>query len=204
MFTPLELEKIEFNTAFMGGYKKQDVEEVFNELTADYETLYKENISNKDKLSMLQGLVDKYKTMEDSLQNALLLAQTSSDAAIRAAQDKAQNIVKEAEAKAAYILKEAEEKVKALAQQELDMKRNIGVFAARNVSQLRTQIEILNGMVSGTTEPAPAFGTATDANAAAPTPVTPVAKEPVPAPSPMEDTQIAGYGAQPVAANETE
>lgn len=201
MFTPLELEKIEFGTAFMGGYKKQDVEEVFDELTRDYETLYKENISNKDKLSMLEGLVDKYKTMEDSLQNALLLAQTSSDAAIRAAQDKAQNIVKEAEAKAAYIIKEAEEKVKALAQQELDMKRNISVFAARNVSQLRTQIEILNGMVSGTKDAAPAFGTETVTVSA---PVSPVVPEHIPAPSPMEDTQIAGYGIKPVTGSETE
>lgn len=150
---------------------------------------------------MLQGLVDKYKTMEDSLQNALLLAQTSSDAAIRAAQDKAQNIVKEAEAKAAYIIKEAEEKVKALSQQELDMKRNISVFAARNVSQLRTQIEILNGMVGGTTEPAPAFGTETVVPT---TPATPVMTDPIPAPSPMEDTQIAGYGAHSIGVHETE
>lgn len=201
MFTPLELEKIEFNNAFMGGYKKQDVEEVFDELTQDYETLYKENISNKDKLSMLEGLVDKYKAMEDSLQNALLLAQTSSDAAIRAAQDKAQNIVKEAEAKAAYIIKEAEEKVKALSQQELDMKRNIGVFAARNISQLRTQIEILNGMVSTTNTPA--FG-AEDVKVTASVPTTAPAEAPVPEPSPMEDTLIAGYGAQPVGVNETE
>ena len=201
MFTPLELEKIEFGSAFMGGYKKQDVEEVFDELTADYETLYKENISNKDKISMLEGLVDKYKTMEDALQNALLLAQTSSDAAIRAAQDKAQNIVKEAEAKAAYILKEAEEKVKALAQQEMDMKRNIGVFAARNVSQLRTQIEILNGMVSA--DGVPAFGTE-DVKIAAPIPQAAASVESVPAPSPMEDTQIARFDTKLVSEIETE
>ncbi len=191
MFTPLELEKIEFGTAVMGGYKKQDVEDVFNELTADYETIYKENIAQKDKLAMLQGLVDKYKAMEDSLQNALLLAQTSSDAAVRAAQDKAQNIVKEAEAKAAYLLKEADEKIKALAQQELDMKRNISVFAARNISQLRTQIEILNGMVSENTEAAPSFGTPKEVKEA--TFVAPQ-MEVVPPPSPMEDTRLAGFG----------
>lgn len=147
MFTPLELEKIEFGSAVMGGYKRQDVEDVFNELTADYETLYKENIALKDKIQMLDSLVDKYKNMEDALQNALLLAQTSSDAAIRAAQEKAQNIVKEAEDRANYIKREAEESVQSLVQRELDLKRNISVIATRNISQLRTQIEILNGMV---------------------------------------------------------
>ncbi|MBE7063854.1 MAG: DivIVA domain-containing protein [Clostridia bacterium] len=184
MFTPLELEKIEFSGAFMGGYKKEDVEEVFNELTADYETLYKENIANKDKLQMLQGLVDKYKAMEDSLQNALLLAQTSSDAAIRAAQDKAANIIKEAEEKAAYIVREAEDSIKAVAQQEQDLKRNISVFAARNISQLRTQIEIINGMVQDANE-APASYVPTPPVSA------PVAETAIPAPSPMSDTQVA-------------
>ncbi len=179
MFTPLELEKIEFGNAFMGGYKREDVEEVFNELTADYETLYKENIANKDKLQMLEGLVDKYKAMEDALQNALLLAQTSSDAAIRAAQEKASNIIKEAEDKAAYILKEAEASAQSFLQRELDIKRNISVFAARNISQLRTQIEILNGMV------------ATETEGAAPTFVPPAKPIEVEAPSPMEATQIA-------------
>lgn len=181
MFTPLELEKIEFSGAFMGGYKKQDVEEVFNELTTDYETLYKENIANKDKLQMLQGLVDKYKAMEDSLQNALLLAQTSSDAAIRAAQDKAANIIKEAEEKAAYILREAEASVQATVQREQDLKRNISVFASRNISQLRTQIEIINGMVQDANEAPAAY---------VPAPA-PAAETAVPAPSPMPDTQVA-------------
>ncbi len=180
MFTPLELEKIEFGGAFMGGYKKQDVDEVFNELTADYETLYKENIANKDKLQMLQDLVDKYKTMEDALQNALLLAQTSSDAAIRAAQEKAENIVKEAESKAAYIIKEAEEKVQAAVQQELDMKRNLSVFASRNISQLRTQIEIINGMVQDVEEEKPAYA-----------PVRAEMPAAAAAPSSLENTRVA-------------
>ncbi len=188
MFTPLELEKIEFGSAFMGGYKRQDVEEVFNELTTDYETLYKENIAQKDKIQMLQSLVDKYKTMEDALQNALLLAQTSSDAAIRAAQDKAQNIVKEAEEKAAYIKREAEENVQALVQRELDLKRNISVIATRNISQLRTQIEILNGMVAQEAgDAATAFVSAAKPE---PKPVAPASVESVPEPSPMEVTRV--------------
>ncbi len=183
MYTPLELEKIEFGNAFMGGYKKQDVEEIFNELTADYETLYKENIANKDKIQMLQSLVDKYKTMEDALQNALLLAQTSSDAAIRAAQDKAQNIIKEAEEKAAYLKREAEENVRALRQRELDLKRNISVIATRNISQLRSQIEILNGMVvQETGEAATSF---TPTAKPMPEPVAPISE-----PSPMEATRV--------------
>ena len=178
MYTPLELEKIEFGNAFMGGYKREDVEEVFNELTADYETLYKENIALKDKLSMLQSLVDKYKTMEDALQNALLLAQTSSDAAIRAAQDKAQNIIKEAEGRAAYLMKEAEESVKLQHQKELDMKRNISVFATRNISQLRTQIEILNGMIVQENEQAMPY-------------VPEIKAQEVAMPSPMDGTRVA-------------
>lgn len=191
MFTPLELEKIEFGSAFMGGYKRQDVEEVFNELIADYETLYKENISLKDKLQMMQSLVDKYKAMEDALQNALLLAQTSSDAAVRSAQEKADAIVKEAEEKASYIVKEAEASVQATLQREVDMKRNISVFATRHISQLRTQIEVINGMVQDANEKAPAYMQAPVQAAPVAAPKETPQATYVPAPSPMTDTQIA-------------
>ncbi|MDD6308657.1 MAG: DivIVA domain-containing protein [Clostridia bacterium] len=154
MYTPLELEKIEFGNAFMGGYKKEDVEEVFQTLCHDYEELYKESIANRDKISMLEGVVEKYKAMEDALQNALLLAQTSSEAAIRAAQEKAQSIIKEAEDKASYLAKEANASVQDLSRKEADMKRGLQVFATRQISNLRAQIEVLNGMIAeGTKSP---------------------------------------------------
>ena len=148
MFSPLELEKLEFEKAFMGGYTKRSVDETFALVINDYSALYKENIAYKDKVSMLDELVKKYKAMEDTMQNALLLAQTASDAAVNTAREKADALTKDAEEKIALLNRDAEEERKRLEEQYLKIKREISVFAAKNTSLLMSQIEILRNMAN--------------------------------------------------------
>ena len=68
MMTPLELEKLEFDKT-MNGYKRASVDDCFNLIKTDYETIYKENIALKDKIGVLEELIAKYKAMEDTLQS---------------------------------------------------------------------------------------------------------------------------------------
>ncbi|MBR5218502.1 MAG: DivIVA domain-containing protein [Clostridia bacterium] len=152
MYTPLELERMEFETK-MGGYRKGNVDEVFSLLRKDYETLYKENISLKDKVSMLEELVSKYKSMEDSMNNALVLAQTTGETVIRSANEKAENIIKQAQMKAAEMEKEAEKEIRDLIAKAEDMKKSISVFAAKNISLLNAQTEILKSMADEAINP---------------------------------------------------
>ena len=152
MFSPLELEKMEFETK-MGGYKKTSVDEVFNLLRKDYETLYKENIELKDRISMLEELVSKYKSMEESMNNALVLAQTTGESVINAANEKADGIINNAKIKAEGMEREAEADIKNLLLKKEDIKKNISVFAARNISLLNAQLEILKGMAEEVSNP---------------------------------------------------
>ena len=152
MYTPLELERLEFETK-MGGYRKTNVDEVFNLLRQDYEALYKENISLKDKISMLEELVSKYKSMEDSMNNALVLAQTTGETVIRSANEKAENIIKQAQMKAGEMEKEAEKEIRDLIAKADDMKKSISVFAAKNISLLNAQTEILKSMADEAISP---------------------------------------------------
>lgn len=142
MYTPLELEKIEFERS-LGGYKKQSVDEAFAVIRTEYETLYKENIAFKDKISMLEDLVGKYKSMEEAMNNALLMARAAGDEAIKNAQEKAADIIKEAEFKAAVMKKDAEEQLKEVLNKRDEIARNLSVFAAKNISILQSQIELL-------------------------------------------------------------
>lgn len=148
MFSPLELEKIEFAVTLWGHYKRDSVDEIFALIVNDYTTLYKENIAYKDKISMLDDLVKKYKAMEDTMNKALLLAQTASDSAISAANEKAGNILKESEERAAAMNKEAEEEQRRLLSKAREIKRSISAFAAKQISLLKSQIEILEQMAS--------------------------------------------------------
>ncbi len=152
MYTPLELERMEFETK-MGGYRKGNVDEVFSLLKKDYETLYKENISLKDKVSMLEELVSKYKSMEDSMNNALVLAQTTGETVIKSANEKAEIIINTAQKKAEEIEKDAERDIRDLIAKAEDMKKSISVFAAKNISLLNAQAEILKSMAEEATDP---------------------------------------------------
>ena len=144
MMTPLELEKLEFAKRFGKGYSVQEVDDAFAMIRRDYENLYKENIDYKDKINVLEELVSKYKAMEETMRNSIILAQQTGEAAITTAREQADLIVKEARDKAEAIQKENEAKQKALLAESVNIKKDISVFAAKSISLLHAQIEILD------------------------------------------------------------
>lgn len=102
MLTPLEIQKIEF-TKKMGKYVTADVDEAFAVISADYEALYKENIRLRDRLEVLEDLVNKYKSMEDTMRDTLIVAQKAADDLNKGATQKAEAIIHKAENEAELI-----------------------------------------------------------------------------------------------------
>ncbi len=102
MLTPLEIQKIEFQKK-MGKYVPADVDEAFAVIAGDYEVLYKENIKLRDRLEVLEDLVNKYKSMEDTMRDTLIVAQKASDDLQKGAAQKAEAIIQKAENEAEII-----------------------------------------------------------------------------------------------------
>lgn len=110
MLTPLDIESKEFSTAF-GGFSKADVNQFMREILASYERMYKENIEMKDKINMLNDGIQYYKTIEDTLQKTLLLAEKTSEEVKGSARVAAETIEKEAEINASRLINEAKEEI---------------------------------------------------------------------------------------------
>ena len=146
MMTPLELEKLEFDKCFGGGYSRQNVDDAMEMIRTDYEAIYKENIAYKDKISVLEELVSKYKEMEDTMKNSIILAQQSGESAISAAREQADSILNDAKLRSEAMIREAEREQKEIRQEAGTVKKDLSVFAAKNISLLQSQIEILNQM----------------------------------------------------------
>lgn len=106
MLTPLEIQKIEFKKK-LGGYSSQDVDEIFSVIKGDYETIYKENIKLRDRLEVLEDLVNKYKGMEDTMRDTLIVAQKAADDLNKGAAQKAEAIIQKAESDAEFIRESA-------------------------------------------------------------------------------------------------
>lgn len=107
MISPIDIEKKEFRRTAFGGYDREEIDEFMSMLLQDYRTIYMENVSLKDKVNALSSAVAKHKSMEDVLQNTLIVAQTTSDELKAAAHDRAKLITDEAELKANKMMEQA-------------------------------------------------------------------------------------------------
>ena len=72
MLTPLDIENKKFSKQMMNGYSVEEVDDFLDELTADYEKIYKEVAEAKNKIEDLQESMEKYKNIEGTLQNTLV------------------------------------------------------------------------------------------------------------------------------------
>ncbi|MDO4744042.1 MAG: DivIVA domain-containing protein [Clostridia bacterium] len=142
MMTPLEIENRKFKKS-ISGYSKTEVEEFVNVVSQNYEALYKENLANRDKINMLSNAIKQYKTMEETLQSAILVAQSAGDEVVANAKKRAENIIAEAETKATQLLSDASREVTRISFEYEEMKRNVEVFKTRIISLLTSQLDIV-------------------------------------------------------------
>ena len=143
MLTPLDIENKKFSKQMMNGYSVNEVDEFLDELTADYEKLYKETTDSKNKIADMQEEMAKYKNIESTLNNTLIMAQTAAEDVKNLAKQQADNILSEAQANAKQAVSELEQEI-ALKQKELeDLQKQFDVYKAKMESLLISQLELL-------------------------------------------------------------
>ena len=87
MLTPLDIENKKFQKQMMNGYNVDEVDDFLDEITVDYEKLYKENTELRAEIERSKGDLEKYKNIEQTLQNTLVMAQKTADDIKNNAQD---------------------------------------------------------------------------------------------------------------------
>lgn len=143
MITPLDIENKVFSKQILNGYNTQEVHEFMNLLLKDYEKLYKENIEYKDKFAILNQGIQHYKSIEDTIQNALVVAQKTADSIKQNAQAEAGNIIKEAELNARKSVEDINQQITEKNRQLDEAQKQFDVYKAKMESLLISQLEIL-------------------------------------------------------------
>lgn len=141
MITPIELQGKTFKTGI--GYDKKDVENFLNNLLNDYETLYKDNMELNDKLSVLTEGINYYKTIEKTLQKALVLAEKTAEETKEAAVRQARAIEDEARNQAQLIVVDANNELKRLQQQMTQLIMQYDAYKAQFKHLAAAQCEFL-------------------------------------------------------------
>lgn len=142
MITPIELQSKAFRTGI--GYDKKDVDNFINELLSDYETLYKENMELNDKINVLNEGINYYKTIEKTLQKALVLAEQTAEDTKEAAKATARSIEDEARANAQLILSDAKNDYNKLRQQTIQLIRQYESYKAQFKHLAAAQCDLLD------------------------------------------------------------
>lgn len=142
MLTPLDIQNKEFKRTF-NGYSMQEVDDFLNLVIDGYEKLYKENMECKDRITKLEESVNQYKSIENTLNSTLLVAQSAGEQVQKNAEEKAANIIADANNKAKEIVANSFEEVKKLEYRYEELKRGIDVYTAKMTALLESQLGLL-------------------------------------------------------------
>ncbi len=142
MFTSSEIQEKEFKTGI--GYDKKEVEQFLKELSTDYDALLEENESLKHKLKDATDSLGYYKSIEKTLQKALILAEKTAQDTKSTALREADAIEAEAKAKANLILEDARKQIEFIEHKTLNLMQQYDLFKIHFENLLNAQIELIN------------------------------------------------------------
>ena len=149
MITPLEIENKKFSKQMMNVYSVEEVDDFLDELTTCYEKLYKDNTESQGVISELQGKLEHYKQIEGTLNNTLIMAQSTAEDIKNVAKQQADQIVKDAESEAKQSLATLEQQI-ILKQKSLeDLQKQFDVYKAKMESLLISQLELIKEINKG-------------------------------------------------------
>ena len=146
MLTPLDIENKKFQRKMMNGYNVDEVDDFLDEITVDYEKLYKENTELRAEIERSKSDIDKYKTIEQTLQNTLVMAQKTADEIKDAAQEEADNIIKNARSKMQDSVDELDKESETRKREYAETKKQFDIYRAKMEALLISQLELLKDM----------------------------------------------------------
>ena len=147
MLTPLEIDNKTFPRVFK-GYNETEVDDFLDQIAADYGKLYKENAELKNEIEQSKKELEHYRKVEHTLQNTLVMAQSTAEEIKKIANQQAEQIVKEAELEAKESVSEIKNQTLEEMRRMEEMKKQFDVYKAKMEALLISQLELLKDGMS--------------------------------------------------------
>lgn len=142
MLTPLDIENERFSKT-LKGYNVDEVDDFLDQLTVDYEKLYKENADLREQIENSKKDLEHYRNVEHTLQNTLVMAQTTADDIKANAQSRADQIIRDAQSEAKRATETISKEEFEIRKRTEELKRQFGVYKAKMEALLISQLELL-------------------------------------------------------------
>ena len=145
MLTPLDIENKRFSRT-LKGYNVDEVDDFLDQLTIDYEKIYKENSELREQIEENKKDLEHYKNVEKTLQNTLVMAQTTADDIKANAQERANQIIRDAQSEAKRATETISKEEFEIRKRTEELKRQFDVYKAKMEALLISQLELLKDL----------------------------------------------------------
>ena len=143
MLTPLDIENKRFSKQMMNGYNVEEVDDFLDEIGADYAKKSRD-LQEKDKeVANLKKEIEKYKSLESTLQNTLVMAQSTAEEVKNVAKKQADQLLNEAKATAEKDVTDLEQKVLFKKRELESLQKQFDIYKAKMESLLISQLELI-------------------------------------------------------------
>ncbi|MEW5921812.1 MAG: DivIVA domain-containing protein [Bacillota bacterium] len=140
--SPIDIQNKEFSRSIR-GYKADEVDEFMEQLAKDFEVAIKEKMSLEVDKKQLEERLAQYRKLEDTLHNAIIVAQETAEDVKRNANREAELIRREAEKEAQRIVEEARYKASRIMAEHEEVLKQAQIFKLRFRSFVEAQLACL-------------------------------------------------------------
>lgn len=128
----------------LSGYNKDDVNKFVADVVKEYESILQKLKLSTTEMQFLNAELQKYKDLEKTLNETIVVAQETSANAHKAAVAEGQLIIEEAKRNASKIINNSLMKAQSIEEEAEELKRRVASYKRRFTSLVESQYDELN------------------------------------------------------------
>lgn len=137
MITPMDIHNKTFSRG-LRGYSQEEVDAFLEELSGDYERIYREHREMEEEMDTIRTKLRNYEKMEATMSSTLVMAQETAENVKKNALKEAELAVREARNSAHKILEEAEQAKAKLKSDLLKAEADMSVYIEKVLANLKS------------------------------------------------------------------
>jgi len=143
--TSMDINNKEFKRG-LRGYNVDEVDEFLDKVAEEYENIYKENSTLREKASFLEEKLEHHVTIESTIQSTLVLAQNAAEQVKISAQKEAELILKNANDSSQNLLDKSHNDVLKVNDEYDKIKQEFAKFRTKFRNFMNCQLEMFDGL----------------------------------------------------------
>lgn len=125
MITAMEIRNQQFPKS-LRGFSQEEVKKYLLNLAQDYENLYSDNASLKEKIQSLEHELNRYRKLEETMNNSLILAQQTAEDLKASARKEADLLLEESKKRIIEVMMVYQEIIKRMNIFNVEIKAQVG------------------------------------------------------------------------------